>query len=448
MPEASPTQAWLWHRRLSHLNFDTINLLLKKDIVISLPKLKYEKDQLCSSCELGKAKRSTFTTKTIPSSKGRLKLLHMDLCGPMRIESIYRKKYILAARTMLSASKLPLFFWAEAIATACYTQNRSLIILRHEKTIYRIINGNSSVPKSSTIFDNYPPQDTPPTSNVQTTTEPITLTTTVTAKENNTDIQTEIQVENAQNDKNKFYNIFSTPVREEAESSTRYVDPSNMHTIYQRHQSEHRWTKDHMLKQVHGNPSKPVQTRRQLATDPEMCMFALTVSTAESKNIKEAMAYSAWIEAIQDELHQFDRLQVCELIDKPFGKTEEGIDFEESFALVARLEAVRIFVAYTAHKSFPIYQMDVKTSFLNGTLKDEVYVAQPDGFVDPDYPEKVYRLQKALYGLKQAPRANEYQLADMFTKALPKDRFQYLVRRIGMRCLTPAELEVLANETA
>ncbi|GKA46409.1 retrovirus-related pol polyprotein from transposon TNT 1-94 [Tanacetum coccineum] len=168
-----------------------------------------------------------------------------------------------------------------------------------------------------------------------------------------------------------------------------------------------------------------------------MCMFALTVSTTEPKNIKEAMADHAWIEGMHDELHQFDRLNVWELVDKPFGKTvinlkllwknkkdedntvirnkarlvakgyrqEEGIDFEESFAPVARLEAVWIFVAYAAHKSFPIYQMDVKTAFLNGPLKEEVYVSQPDGFVDPDHPEKVYRLRKALYGLKQAPRA-------------------------------------------
>nr|GEW75555.1 retrovirus-related Pol polyprotein from transposon TNT 1-94 [Tanacetum cinerariifolium] len=85
-----------------------------------------------------------------------------------------------------------------------------------------------------------------------------------------------------------------------------------------------------------------------------------------------AMADSAWIEAMQEELHQFDRLQVWELVDKPFGKTEEGIDFEESFAPVARLEAVWIFVAYVAHKSFLIYQMDVKTAFLNGSLKEEV----------------------------------------------------------------------------
>ncbi|GJS24570.1 reverse transcriptase domain-containing protein [Tanacetum coccineum] len=95
MAKASPTQAWLWHRRLSHLNFDYINLLSKKDVVIGLPKLKYVKDQLCSSCEVSKAKRSSFKSKTVPSSKGRLNLLHMDLCGPMRVASINGKRYIL-----------------------------------------------------------------------------------------------------------------------------------------------------------------------------------------------------------------------------------------------------------------------------------------------------------------------------------------------------------------
>nr|GFB12988.1 hypothetical protein [Tanacetum cinerariifolium] len=144
--------------------------------------------------------------------------------------------------------------------------------------------------------------------------------------------------------------------------------------------SKYRWTKDHPLEQVHGTPSRLVQKRRQLTTDPKMCMYALTVSTAESKNIKEAMADSAWIEAMQEELHQFDRLQdkdqtmirnKARLVAKRYAQ-EEGIDFEESFAPVARLEVVRIFIAYAAHKSFPIYQMDTKTAFLNGPLKEEV----------------------------------------------------------------------------
>nr|GEV71856.1 retrovirus-related Pol polyprotein from transposon TNT 1-94 [Tanacetum cinerariifolium] len=84
---------------------------------------------------------------------------------------------------------------------------------------------------------------------------------------------------------------------------------------------------------------------------------------------------------------------------------EEGIDFEESFALVARLETIRIFLAYAAQKNMVVYQIDVKTTFLNGNLREEVYVSQPDGFVDADYPNHVYKLKKALYGLKKAPRA-------------------------------------------
>ncbi|GJY50378.1 retrovirus-related pol polyprotein from transposon TNT 1-94 [Tanacetum coccineum] len=593
MAKASPTQAWLLYRRLSHLNFDYINLLSKKGVMIGLPKLKYVKDQLCSSCEVSKAKRSSFKTKVVLSSKGRLNLFHMDLCGPIRVASINGKKYILvivddysrytwtlslrskdettevlkdfltmiqqnlqapvifvrtdrgteilnktlhaffkeegiehqtstprttkqngiverrnhtlveAARTMLSAFKLPLFFWAEAIVTACYTQNRSIIIPTHEKTAYHFMNDRkpsikhlhifcctcyltrdgenldkmkekgdlwilvgystqskgyrasfpndkrlpsqqeldllfnplydkfftactSSVNNSSSPTDNSIQQDTPPTINIQSSTEPTTPTN-VNAEKNNNN-----QAEDTQFQQDEFINPFCTPVWEIAESSSRNIDNSNMHTFYQPHDSEYRWTKDHPLEQVRGNPSKPVQTRQQLATDPEMCMFALTVSTAEPKTIKEVMANSVWIEAMQEELHQFDRLHVWELVDKPFGKNEEGIDFEESFALVARLEAVWIFVAYAAHKSFPIYQMDVKMAFLNGPLKEEVYVEQPDGFVDPDHPEKVYRLRNALYGLKQAPRAwydelSNFLMSKGFTKGTI-DPTQFTIR--------------------
>nr|GFA91629.1 retrovirus-related Pol polyprotein from transposon TNT 1-94 [Tanacetum cinerariifolium] len=190
----------------------------------------------------------------------------------------------------------------------------------------------------------------------------------------------------------EFINIFCTPVQDRRETSSFHVDSSNMHTVYQHHPSEHRWTKDHLLEQVIGNPSQSVRTRRQLESDGKMCMFALTVSRTEPKNIKEAMDDSAWIESMQEELHQFDRL-------------DKGVDFEESFAPVARLEAVRLFITYAVHKSFTVYQMDVKTTFSYGPLKEEVYVNQPDGFVNPYHPDKVYRLRKALYGLKQAPRA-------------------------------------------
>ncbi|GJZ76168.1 retrovirus-related pol polyprotein from transposon TNT 1-94 [Tanacetum coccineum] len=165
------------------------------------------------------------------------------------------------------------------------------------------------------------------------------------------------------------------------------------------------WTKNHLIEQVIGDLSKPVITRRRLHTDAE--------TDAENTVIRNK----------------------SRLVAKGYGQ-EEGIDFAESFAPVARLEAIRIFDAYAAHKNFSIYQMDVKTAFLNGPLKEEVFIRQPDGFVDPDFPNHVYRLKKALYGLKQAPRAylslnrtpfhkrTEYQLADLFTKALPRTEYQ------------------------
>ncbi|GJY71194.1 retrovirus-related pol polyprotein from transposon TNT 1-94 [Tanacetum coccineum] len=285
----------LWHRRLSHLNFDYINLLSKKDIMIGLPKLKYVKDQVCSSCEVSKAKRSSFKTKVVPSSKGRLNLLHIDLCGPIWVESINGKKYILA----------------EAIATACYTQNRSIIITTHEKTAYHIINDRKPYIRHLHIFGCtcYLTRDGEHLDKMKEKGDPYILA----SDYNNSGPAPQIQNVSSSVDTTAllqqeldllfgpFYDEFFSA--EVVESSSHNIDNSNMHTYYQPHDSEYRWTKDHPLEQVRGNPSKPMQTRRQLATNHEMCMFALTVSTAEPKNIKEAKVDSAWIEAMQEELH-------------------------------------------------------------------------------------------------------------------------------------------------
>nr|GEZ81927.1 integrase, catalytic region, zinc finger, CCHC-type, peptidase aspartic, catalytic [Tanacetum cinerariifolium] len=149
MARASSTTSWLWHQRLSHLNFDTINDLARNDLVSGLPKFKYHKEHLCPSCEQGKSKRASHPPKLVPNSRQRLHLLHMDLCGPMRIASINGKRVVErrnrtlveAARTMLIFSRAPLFLWAEAIATACFTQNRFIIHRRFNKTPYELING-------------------------------------------------------------------------------------------------------------------------------------------------------------------------------------------------------------------------------------------------------------------------------------------------------------------
>nr|GEX18112.1 retrovirus-related Pol polyprotein from transposon TNT 1-94 [Tanacetum cinerariifolium] len=155
-------------------------------------------------------------------------------------------------------------------------------------------------------------------------------------------------------------------------------------------------------------------TRRQLATDPEMCMYALTVWELVDKPFGKSIIRLKWLWKNKKDEDQTVIRNKARLVAKRYAQ-EEGIDFEESFAPVARLEAVRIFIAYAAHKSFSIYQMDVKTTFLNGTLKEEVYVAQPDGFVDPDHQKKIYRLRKALYGMKQAPRVWYDELSTFLT---------------------------------
>nr|GEW18480.1 retrovirus-related Pol polyprotein from transposon TNT 1-94 [Tanacetum cinerariifolium] len=421
MGKATSSQAWLWHHRLSHLNFDTINLLSKNDIVVGLPKLKFVKDHLCSSCELGKAKQKSFHTKITPSSKRRLQLLHMDLCGPMRVASINGERYVLviiddysrytwthflrskdetpkvlidflrlvqrglhaqvrivqtdkgteflnktlhayfasegilhqtsvartpkqngvverqnrtlveAAQTMLSAAKKPSVKFFHIFGSLCYiirdgenldkmkekgdacifvgysTQSRAYRVFNKRTRVivemihvnfdelpqmasdhisfdpapeYRtvttsneldllfslmfdeLLNGSSQVvSKSSAITTADAPnqrqqQNTTPLNN-QTTPDPTcqvqTQTPTVASSENMN--QAEMIEEYAQVENDEFINIFCTPVQDRGETSSRHVDSSNMHTFYQHHPFEHRWTKDHPLEQVIRNPS-------------------------------------------------------------------------------------------------------------------------------------------------------------------------------------------------
>nr|GEX37479.1 retrovirus-related Pol polyprotein from transposon TNT 1-94 [Tanacetum cinerariifolium] len=175
MAKASPSQAWLWHRRLSHLNFDYINLLSKKDVMIGLPKLKYVKDQLCSSCEVSKAKRSPFKLKAVTSTKGRLNLLHMDLCGQMRVASINEKKYILAS-DYDNSDPVPQLQNVSSSADEHVPSQQELDLLFGPLYDEFFTACTLSVNKSSFPTNNSNQQDTQPTMNIQPTSEPFTPT--------------------------------------------------------------------------------------------------------------------------------------------------------------------------------------------------------------------------------------------------------------------------------
>ncbi|GJV21874.1 putative ribonuclease H-like domain-containing protein [Tanacetum coccineum] len=233
------------------------------------------------------------------------------------------------------------------------------------------------------------------------------------------------------------------------------VDMSNITTTYLVPSTLNiRIHKDHSLDHVIGDVQSGVQTRRMTKTTNEQgfisavyegkthedlhtCLFACFLSQEEPKKVIQALKDPSWIEAMQEELLQFKLQQVWTLVDLPHGKRaigtkwvyrnkkdergivirnkarlvaqgytqEEGIDYDEVFAPVARIEAIRLFLAYASFKDFVVYQMDVKSAFLYGKIEEEVYVCQPPGFEDPEFPDRVYKVEKALYGLHQAPRA-------------------------------------------
>nr|GEV12941.1 putative ribonuclease H-like domain-containing protein [Tanacetum cinerariifolium] len=538
LSKASKTKSWLWHHQLSHLNFGAINHLARQGLVRGLPKLKFEKDHLYSACAMGKSKKKSHKPKSEDTNQEKLYLLHMDLYGPMHVESVNRKNYILvivddysrftwvkclrskvealdfiikflkmiqvrlkvgisherlvarspqqngvverrnrtlieAARTMLIYAQAPLFLWAEAVATACYTQNRSIIRLRklqpkadigifigyaptkkafwiynrrtrrivetihvdfdeltamaskqsssgpalNEMTHATIHSGLMQKPSSSTpyvppsrndwdllfqpLFDELltpspsvdpqapeviaPIADVIPLVQAESTCLPSSTIVDQDApsprKSQTTpktqsyvipqDVEEEIhdiEVAHMGNDP-----LFGIPILEVtyAQSSSTVSPHTIVQPDHQIPQHNRKWTKDHPLKNIIGQLSRPVSTRLKLHEQALFCYYDAFMTSVEPKTYKDTLTQSYWIDAMQEELNKFKRLE-ARLVAHGY-RQEEGIGFEESFALVARLEAIRIFLAYAAHKNMVVYQMDVKIAFLNGNLQEEVY---------------------------------------------------------------------------
>nr|GEV95144.1 hypothetical protein [Tanacetum cinerariifolium] len=471
-----------------------------------LPKMKFEKDHLCSACEQGKIHRKHHKSKTDFASNKPLYLLHMDLCGAMRIQNEASKVIISFIKktqvnlqlqvqrvrtdngTEFKNKTLAKFFdKAEAIATACFTQNHSIIHKCFDKTSYELMNkrkpnikffrvfgcrcyllndyedvGKLKAKGDIRVFVRYSKESAtfrilkPGLSNLIKTGKSLNPSVSKVSEASKKDLEdlfqdfydeyfdsskimqsSKLNVETSINEEvfhevsqsfqgessssslnddvqqspeevilprtntqsisnnmisngdeaSTSHNVFNERLEHAYfDASTSFHDPSNVHTYYQPYPHEKKWTKDHSLHKIIGDPKSSVRTRGQLVNS---CLFSCLLSSIEPANVAEALRDADW---------------VTRLVEVGYSQ-QEGIDYDETFAPVARIKAIRLFLAYAAHKDFTVFQMDVKTAFLNGILKENVYVGQPPRFVSKQYPDHVYALDKALYGLKQAPQA-------------------------------------------
>ncbi|GJR69029.1 putative ribonuclease H-like domain-containing protein [Tanacetum coccineum] len=413
-----------------------------------------------------------------------------------------------AARTMLADSKLPTTFWVEAVNTACYVQNRVIIVKPHKKTPYELFRGRTlalsfmrpfgcHVTILNTLdhlgmFDRKSDDELFRELQVQSLIiyryhkENLMADVGNDEPKSATDDQKQVEdgPHNKSSEKDKSDDDSSpkevnTPGQHVNTASPK-VNTGASHTLDATHVIEFfsdedepevdlgnitnsyivpttpntRIHKDHPIDNVIGEVKSTVQTRRMTKPTSEQgflsdvyeqkthdtlntCLYACFLSQIEPTSIAKALSDSSWVEAMQEELLQFKLQQVWILVDLPSGKRaigtkwvfrnkkdkrgivirnkarlvaqghrqEEVIDYKEVFALVARIEVIRLFFAYASFMGFLVYQMDVKSAFLYGTIEEEVYVTQPPSFKDPDHPDKVYKVVKTLYGLHQAPRA-------------------------------------------
>ncbi|GJW71861.1 retrovirus-related pol polyprotein from transposon TNT 1-94 [Tanacetum coccineum] len=365
------------------------------------------------------------------------------------------------ARTMLIYAKASLFLWAEAVATACYTQNRSITCLRYGKTPYELLHDklpdlsffhvfgalcyptNDSenlgklqpkadivqtswqtppstpfVPPSRTDWDmlfqplfdellNPPPSVDHPAPEVVALIDevaaPVPAVSTGSPSSTIVDQDAPSPIAHMGND--PYFGIPIPEVPSDQSSSSDSIH-TNVPPDHQISEHNNKWTKDHPLENIIGELARPFHKSCTHMSEHFLLLrcFPHCLWELVPRPNKVMVITLKWIYKVKlDELGGILKNK-ARLVARGY-RQEEGIDFEESFAPVARLEAIRIFLAFAAHMNMVVYQMDVKTAFLNGNLWEEVYVSQPDGFVDKDKPNHVYKLKKALYGLKQAPRA-------------------------------------------
>nr|GEW35036.1 integrase, catalytic region, zinc finger, CCHC-type, peptidase aspartic, catalytic [Tanacetum cinerariifolium] len=389
--KAYSSQYWLWHQRLSHLNFATINNLVKNNLVQGLPKMKFEKDHLCSACEQKKIHRKHHKSKTAFASNKPLYLLHMDLYGPMRVESINEKRFMLVVVNDYSSlepdlsnlnktgkSSNPLVSqvsetskkYLEDLFQNFYDEyfDSSKII---KSSTTNVETSNVEIPsneeevfhESSKLFQEESFSSSL-NDDVQQSLEEFAV------PSSNTQLVSNNMVPNV-DEASTSRNVFNERLENAYfDASTSFHDPSNVHTFYQPYPHEKKWTKDHPLYKIIGDPKLSVGTRGQLANS---CLFSCLLSSVEPANVAEALRDADWNKKDESSLVIRNK---ASLVAVGYSQ-QEGIDYDETFAPFALIEAIRLFLAYAAHKDFTVFQMDVKTMFLNGILKEKVYVGQP-----------------------------------------------------------------------
>nr|GEW53079.1 hypothetical protein [Tanacetum cinerariifolium] len=458
LAKASSSQSWLCHQRLSHLNFATINNLVKNNPVQGLPKMNFEKIIYRVRTDNG----TKFNNKPLAKFFDEVGITQQFSAArtPQQNCVVERRNRTLveAARTMLTFANLPSVLWAEAITTACFTQNRSIIHKHFAKTPYELINKRKpnikffrvfgcrfylfndyedvgklkakgdievfvSYLKESAAFKIYNKRSRKIHEGVnvnfdeiskmdskQFSLEPGLSKSNETGKSSNpliiksstTNVETPIIEEVFHEVSESFQGeSSSSSLNDDVQQSPKEVILPQTNTQSILINMIPNGDEDHPLHKIIGDPKSSIRTRGQLANS---CLFSCLLSSIEPANVAEAMRDVDWVFKNKKDESSLVIRNKSRLVEVGYSQ-QEGINYDETFAPVAQIEAIRLFLAYAAHKDFTVFQMDVKTAFPNGILKEEVYVGQPLGFVSKQYPYHVYALDKALYGLKQAPRA-------------------------------------------
>ncbi|GKB01725.1 putative ribonuclease H-like domain-containing protein [Tanacetum coccineum] len=500
--KATSNESELWHRRLGHINFKTMNKLVKGNLVRGLPSKLFENNQTCVACQKGKQHRASCKSKTVSSISQPLHMLHMDLFGPTFVKSLMKKMYCLvvtddysrfswvfflatkdetsgilksfitgvenlidqmvkvisvartpqqngvaerknrtlieAARTMLADSKLPTTFWAEVVNTACYVQNRVLVTKPHNKTPYELFLGRKPALGFIRPFGC-----------------PVTILNTIDhlgkfdGNQSNGNASTKA-CDDAGKDRmekvpGKDYILlplwtadlpFSQSVKSSPDAGfkplgddeKKVTEKPGKEGVNPSKEDE----RDDQVKDASVNNTNNVnaantnkvnvvgrKARIELPDDSNMPALEDIVyldddedvgTEADMNNLDAFMPVSPIPTTRVHKDHPVEQI-IGDLNLAPQTRRmtknleeHEGIDYDEVFAPVARIEAIRLFLAYASFKDFVVYQMDVKSAFLYGKIEEEVYVCQPPGFEDPDFLDIVYKVEKAIYGLYHAPR--------------------------------------------